>query len=54
VCYGSGSFSEFARFAFERDLENALEQAADAAAQQVVACLIRELPFSDADSGVTL
>jgi hypothetical protein len=38
-CQSSGSFSEFARFAFAGDLEGALERATDTAAKELVGCL---------------
>jgi hypothetical protein len=41
-CHGSGDYAEFARYAFERELENALEQAADSAARQVIECLLEQ------------
>lgn len=41
ACHGSGSFAEFTRYAFERDLENALEQAVDAASREAVECLLQ-------------
>lgn len=39
ACQTSGSYSEFARFAFVPDLENVLEQATDRAAQELIRCL---------------
>jgi hypothetical protein len=42
ICHGEGDFAEFARYAFERELLNALDQAADSAARQVVECLMQQ------------
>jgi hypothetical protein len=38
-CRATGSFSEFARFAFAEDLQRSLEQAVDAAARDLLECM---------------
>jgi hypothetical protein len=53
-CHGNGSYAEFSRFAFERDLEHALEEAVDLAAQQAITCLLDHISAEITQSGAVL
>lgn len=53
-CHGAGSFAEFSRFAFERDLEHALEEAVDRAAQQTIKCILDHIAIEITQSGAVL